>query len=161
MRLCLLLNSWIEASSIIRISPNHVHIDDPDFFNEYVNQVLPLFCSMSVLNALKLPRVFRPRSEFYKPSEYYDTVGVPGSLVTLTDPHRHQIRRNMPNPLFPARSIDGMSSRTTRTVQRALEIVVADTQAGKVIDLEQLFSRVMVSIFWSFSFSELSERCEL
>lgn len=32
--LCLWLNMCIVASSIIRISPNHVHINDPGFYNE-------------------------------------------------------------------------------------------------------------------------------
>lgn len=64
----------------------------------------------------------------------------------MRDPHKHKIRRNMLNPLFSARSIDGVSSRTTRTVQRALEIVVTDTQAGKVINIHQLFQRIMVSV---------------
>lgn len=108
------------ASSIIRIAPDHVHINDSDFFNV----------------------VFGSQSEFYK-AEEYDNTGLSGGLLTMRDPHKHKIRRNMLNPLFSARSIDGVSSRTTRTVQRALEIVVTDTQAGKVINIHQLFQRIM------------------
>lgn len=110
------------GSSIVRISPNHVHINDTDFYHE----------------------VFSPRSEFYKAPELYDNVGLPGSLITMTDPHKHKIRRNVLNPLFSARSIDSISSRTTRTVERALETIVDDTQAGKAINIELLFRRIML-----------------
>ncbi|MCJ1465275.1 hypothetical protein MMC07_003891 [Pseudocyphellaria aurata] len=108
------------ASSIIRISPNHVHIKDPYFFSE----------------------IFSPRSEFYKAPEFYDGVGVPGSIIMLRDPHKHRIRRNMLNPLFSSRSIDSMSLRTSRTVQRALRIALSDFEAGKETNIQQLFRRI-------------------
>lgn len=120
-----------------------------------------LFRIVSIRMELKLRRVFSPRSEFYKAPDFYDNLGLPGSLITMRNPHKHKIRRNVLNPLFSAQSIDSMSSRTIRTVQRALETVVDDTQAGKAINIELLFRRIMVSTSWSFSFSKLSERRHL
>ena len=64
----------------------------------------------------------------------------------MTDPHKHKIRRNLLNPLFTARSIDSTSLQTTRTVQRAMETAIADTQAGKTINIQQLFRRIMVGV---------------
>lgn len=155
--LCLSLSTCIVGSSIVRISPNHVHINDTDFYHEYVDKFAFLFCIVSIRKELKSRRVFSPRSEFYKAPELYDNVGLPGSLITMTDPHKHKIRRNVLNPLFSARSIDSISSRTTRTVERALETIVDDTQAGKAINIELLFRRIMVSTSCSFSFLKRSE----
>lgn len=147
----LLLNSYILASSIIRISPNHVHINDPEFQNEYVDRLLSLSCIVSVRKKLSPHRVFSSRSEFYKAPYLYDGFGAPGSILSMTDPHVHKIRRNLLNPLFSARATEGFSLRTTRRVQRALEIAVADAQAGKPINIEQLFRGIMVSVSCRFS----------
>lgn len=77
----------------------------------------------------------------------------------MTDPQKHKVRRNLLNPLFSARSIDSISSRTTRRVQRGLEIAIANAEAGKAINIQQLFRRITVSVSWSFfSSSIMSER---
>lgn len=138
-----------------------MHIKDPEFYNEYATPSSFRLLHRIGSQKLKSRSVFSPRSEFYKASYYYDSFGVPGSIVMITDPHKHKIRRNMLNPLFSARSTDTMSSRSTRIVQRALEIVVTDSEADRAINIRELFRRITVSVSQTFSFAKLSDRRHL
>lgn len=72
----------------------------------------------------------------------------------LTDPHKHKIRRNMLNPLFSSQSVDSMSSRTTRIVERALKIALSDAEAGKETNIQQLFRRITVGVSEGLPFPE-------
>lgn len=110
------------------------------------------FSCLDRINAQKLNscRAYSPRSAFYKATDFYDTFNMEGSIIAMTDPHQHKIRRNMLNPLFSARSIDSISSRTTLLVQRALEIAITHAETGKAINIQQLFRRIAVSFPWGF-----------
>lgn len=47
-RLPCCINDTRKASPIVRIGPNHVHVNSPDFFEEYVGMVVPILCRTQV-----------------------------------------------------------------------------------------------------------------
>ncbi|KAJ6024766.1 cytochrome P450 [Penicillium herquei] len=84
-------------SSVIRIAPNHLHINDPEFYH----------------------KVFKVSTDFYKAPYFYEAFGFATSLATITDPHRHKPLRNVIAPMLTGSAVDGMSDDVYRMTQKA------------------------------------------
>ncbi|KAJ5991650.1 cytochrome P450 [Penicillium canescens] len=95
-------------SPVIRISPNHLHINDPEFYH----------------------KVFKVSTDFYKAPYFYEAFGFATSLATITDPHRHKPLRTVIAPMFTGSSVDGMAEQVYEMVHKATGIMAVQSQQG-------------------------------
>ncbi|XHG06604.1 hypothetical protein AWENTII_009791 [Aspergillus wentii] len=104
-------------SPVIRIAPNHVHINDVDIYRQ-------VYCNKTK---------FLKWDFFYQSSEKVD------SIVTVTDPHRHQIYRSRLGPLFSMRSIDQSSSLIIGQFIKAGDSMIRLSENEEMVDTGAIF----------------------
>ncbi|KAJ6010342.1 hypothetical protein N7451_001754 [Penicillium sp. IBT 35674x] len=111
-------------SNVIRISPNHLHINDLDFFYE----------------------VFRVNSDFLKPPHFYERLQAPGSLATATNPNEHRILRRRVGPLFSSKATEKMAHSVKLKVRQAAENSAAFIGKGSAFNTQTLFRSIALDI---------------
>ncbi|KAJ5316840.1 hypothetical protein N7508_001348 [Penicillium antarcticum] len=89
-------------SDIIRISPNHVHINDPDFYH----------------------RIYKVNSDFLKDPGFYHAFGMRGSLPMELDNDKAQALRKLLNPTLAKPSVDRMAEMVYQKVRQFSEITL-------------------------------------
>ncbi|KAJ5654239.1 cytochrome P450 [Penicillium lividum] len=107
---------------IVRISPNHVHVNDPEFYKE----------------------VFKSPTEYYKAPYFYQNVGVSESLVAILNPHKHRMRRAMISPLFSKNAMDKIMPLVQDIVEHAADILRKRYREGKSTDIQKLYRCITV-----------------
>ncbi|CAI7659082.1 unnamed protein product [Penicillium viridicatum] len=83
-------------SSVIRIGPNELHIRKPELYKTIYSQ----------------------STSYYKPWSFYQSLSIPHSLTTETDPHVHRDLRRILNPYFSKRSVEQLSSLVLSKIER-------------------------------------------
>ncbi|CAG8071881.1 unnamed protein product [Penicillium nalgiovense] len=83
-------------SSVIRIAPNELHIRKPELYKTIYSQ----------------------STAYYKPWSFYQSLSIPHSLTTETDPNVHRDLRRILNPYFSKRSVDQLSSLVLSKIER-------------------------------------------
>ncbi|KAJ5865597.1 hypothetical protein N7534_000150 [Penicillium rubens] len=83
-------------SSVIRIAPNELHIRKPELYKTIYSQ----------------------STAYYKPWSFYQSLSIPHSLTTETDPNVHRGLRRVLNPYFSKRSVDQLSSLVLSKIER-------------------------------------------
>lgn len=84
------------GSSVIRIAPNELHIRKPELYKTIYSQ----------------------STAYYKPWSFYQSLSIPHSLTTETDPNVHRGLRRILNPYFSKRSVDQLSSLVLSKIER-------------------------------------------
>ncbi|KAJ5383743.1 Cytochrome P450 [Penicillium concentricum] len=88
-------------SNVIRIAPNHLHINDLDFHY----------------------KILKLNSDYLKDPEFYEKLGVPDALGTICDPHKHRILRRRVNPLFSQQAVNQMAGDIQATIKHACDMI--------------------------------------
>ncbi|KAH8705781.1 cytochrome P450 [Talaromyces proteolyticus] len=83
-------------SSVIRIAPNELHIRKPELYKTIYSQ----------------------STTYYKPWSFYQSLSIPHSLTTETDPDMHRDMRRILNPYFSKRSVEQLSSLVIAKIER-------------------------------------------
>ena len=87
--------------AILRIGPNHLHVNDPDFYKE----------------------VFRNQTSYHKSHYFYRSLRIGDSIISMTDSHQHKAYRTIINPLFSKASLDPFQATVNEIVERAANIL--------------------------------------
>ncbi|KAJ5945624.1 cytochrome P450 [Penicillium verhagenii] len=109
---------------IVRIAPNHLHVNDPEFYKE----------------------VFKSQTNFLKPPYFYSNLGISDSLVGICDPHKHRLRRTIINPLFSKQAMERTMPIVQDTVENAANILRARYKEGKSTDIQKLYRCITVDV---------------
>ncbi|PYH48470.1 cytochrome P450 [Aspergillus saccharolyticus JOP 1030-1] len=119
-------------SPVIRISPNHVHVNDPDFYNI----------------------VYRAGTDYRKAPSFYKALGYPNSLISILDPQKHRVFRNTIAPLFSPAALDLCAPRIHRVVLRAASKIVDGLQTGSPIQIQQLYRCLAMDVIYVTLFGQ-------
>ncbi|KAL6232073.1 hypothetical protein BDW75DRAFT_243331 [Aspergillus navahoensis] len=109
---------------IVRIGPNHVHVNDPEYYRV----------------------VFKAQTEYYKAPYFYENLGITESLVGICNPHKHGLRRAIINPLFSKQSLDKLLPVVQDIVEHAANVLRKRYKEGKPTDVQKLYRCITVDI---------------
>ncbi|CEJ56540.1 Putative CND5p [Penicillium brasilianum] len=104
-------------SPVIRISPYHVHVNDPEFYHV----------------------VYRAGTDYLKAPYFYKGLGNPESLISILDPAKHRIFRNTIAPLFSPASIDSFAPRIHQLIQKTAGKIAEELETRQPISIQHLF----------------------
>ncbi|KAL2808543.1 cytochrome P450 [Aspergillus granulosus] len=123
------LRDW----SIIRLAPNHLHINDPKLFQE----------------------VFKPGTEFQRDPAFYKSLPLANSLAALSDFKQHGARRKQLNPVFtPSAVAEGLPT-LRRNIADIGELLSQSIAYGDPVDIQATFFYMTVA-----EAGEISQYCE-
>ncbi|KAL4902756.1 hypothetical protein BDW74DRAFT_169343 [Aspergillus multicolor] len=122
-------------SAVIRISPYHVHVNDPDFYHV----------------------VYRAGTDYLKAPYFYKGLGYPDSLISILDPKKHRILRNTIAPLFSPAAIDEYAPRIHRLIEKTAGKMAEGIKTGEAICIQHLFRCFGVDIVYVTLFGQADE----
>ncbi|KAJ0426675.1 cytochrome P450 [Aspergillus carlsbadensis] len=122
-------------SPVIRISPNHVHVNDPDFYHV----------------------VYRAGTDYQKAPHFYKALIYPEALISIMDPKRHRVYRNTIAPLFSPAAIDQCAPRTHQVILKAAANIKESLRSGKPVNMERLFRCVSIDVLYVTIFGQPDE----
>ncbi|OJJ35540.1 hypothetical protein ASPWEDRAFT_28167 [Aspergillus wentii DTO 134E9] len=126
-------------SPVIRIAPNHVHINDVDIYRQQVP-------SHTIYSNTNVSRVYCNKTKFLKWDFFYQSSEKVDSIVTVTDPHRHQIYRSRLGPLFSMRSIDQSSSLIIGQFIKAGDSMIRLSENEEMVDTGAIFKALALGM---------------
>ncbi|OJJ88185.1 cytochrome P450 [Aspergillus glaucus CBS 516.65] len=100
-------------SPVIRIAPNHVHINDIEAYKR----------------AFTTKPSFRKCPDFYKSAQGVDTI------LTTTDPQRHRVMRNAMLPLFTLKDMTRTFLIGRNHITKVAQVMAHQGRAGQLLDL--------------------------
>ncbi|KAM0801931.1 cytochrome P450 [Usnea florida] len=109
---------------IVRIAPNHLHVSEPEFYDE----------------------IFNLRGTFLKDPQFYKNLGPEKSLPAICNPTKHRIHRNILNPIFSKKAVGVKYPLVLEKVERAVDFVRRRSQENAPIEIDLLFRRVTMDI---------------
>ncbi|KAF7852941.1 hypothetical protein EAF04_010818 [Stromatinia cepivora] len=119
-------------SSVIRIAPNHVHVNDPNFYS----------------------KIFNNRTAYLKDPGFYKTIGATESFLAITDPQEHRIQRHKVSSLFSTKAVDTMAPRILVIAQKAAQCMITNERQQRPIDMHQLSRSFSADILFEILFDQ-------
>ncbi|KAF5862426.1 hypothetical protein ETB97_011700 [Aspergillus alliaceus] len=121
---------------VIRINPDEVHIDDPDFFDEVYNQTNG--------RAEKHPQV----AEAFGP--YPATIGTQWHAL-------HRVRRSALNYFFPKKAVNDLIPAMNRPIGSLCDRLSDASRSGETLNMKYIFAAVTLDIINNCCFSREPE----
>ncbi|TGO15980.1 hypothetical protein BTUL_0033g00180 [Botrytis tulipae] len=119
-------------SAVIRIAPNHVHVNDPDFFS----------------------KMFNNRTIYRKDPGFYKQISVSESILSILDPHEHRLRRQKVNSLFSIKAADSMAPDILAIAQKVANIMMKRGEEKRHIDMHRLCRSISSEVLFKILFDE-------
>ncbi|KAK6826924.1 hypothetical protein RU639_004766 [Aspergillus parasiticus] len=117
---------------VIRINPDKVHIDDPDFFDQVFNQT-----NGRAVKPLRVADVFGP---------YPATIG--------TQSHElHRLRRSALNPFFSKKSVNDLVPVMWRPIDILRKRLQQAAQTGDMLNMKYIYAAVTLDIINAYCFA--------
>ncbi|THC90386.1 hypothetical protein EYZ11_010149 [Aspergillus tanneri] len=104
-------------STVVRIGPNYVHVQDPQDYH----------------------KIFSRNSPFLKWGGFWHNRGGAALILSVTDPKRHRTMRAVMNPFFSKGAADRLAKGFVRRLNKASDIMMQQSQDGAPIDLLNLY----------------------
>ncbi|KAI0601370.1 cytochrome P450 [Biscogniauxia sp. FL1348] len=121
----------IKYGPIVRISPNEVHIDDPDFYSNIYNN----------------------RDNHDKPRHLKWRFGSPSTLFSTPEHHIHKMRRAAQDPFFAKGKILKFAPQIQRKVDKMCARLSDDfVDRGKPVTLNNMFTSYIADVTTQFAF---------
>ncbi|EWZ99978.1 hypothetical protein FOWG_00345 [Fusarium oxysporum f. sp. lycopersici MN25] len=117
---------------IVRMSPNRVHINDPNFYHNVYSTGTKFF---------KEPAMFRFAREL-------------DALPFIMDPAARKVRRGIVNPMFSPRAIKDFSPLALQIIKGALKKIGDSYETGKPVSLKRLESNFAMDIVMKLCFGK-------
>ncbi|KAI9374451.1 cytochrome P450 [Aspergillus egyptiacus] len=122
-------------SPVIRISPDHVHVNDPEFYHV----------------------VYRSGTDYTKAPYFYKALIYPNALISIMDPKRHRLFRNTIAPLFSPAAIELCAPRVQEVILKAAANIEQGLCTGEVVDMQRLFRCFSVDVIYVTLFGQPDE----
>ncbi|KAI1422723.1 cytochrome P450 [Xylaria sp. FL1777] len=120
---------------IVRVTPTRVHINDPEYFHEIY----------SISGA----------SKYLKDPEFFATSGgIKHSVIMLTDPEVHRVRRKTIQYLFSPKGMEELSPRVEEVVKKGLEKLRISFEEKQPVDMNRIFKGVTVDTIMRLMFDK-------
>uniref|UniRef100_A0A0D2XPL1 Uncharacterized protein n=1 Tax=Fusarium oxysporum (strain Fo5176) TaxID=660025 RepID=A0A0D2XPL1_FUSOF len=107
---------------IVRMSPNRVHINDPNFYH----------------------KVYSTGNKFFKEPAMFRFARELDALPFIMDPAARKVRRGIVNPMFSPRAIKDFSPLALQIIKGALKKIGDSYETGKPVSLKRLESNFAV-----------------
>ncbi|KAF2727332.1 cytochrome P450 [Polyplosphaeria fusca] len=120
---------------IIRINPRHIHINDPDFFD----------------NIYASSPHKRDRCTWYM---HTGSKNLSGGMLETIDHDLHKMRRNAVSSFFSKRSIQALEPMVYDTTRRLIKRLKEDGAKGKVIPLNAAWAALAMDTISTYCFGE-------
>ncbi|GAP86638.2 putative cytochrome P450 [Rosellinia necatrix] len=120
---------------VVRVTPTRVHISDPKYFHE-------IYGITGANKYLKDPGFFSTGG------------GIKHSVIMLTDPEAHRIRRKTIQNLFSPKGMQELSPRVEEVVKGGLEKLRISYKEGKPIDMNRIFKGVTADTIMQLMFGK-------
>ncbi|CAL5868081.1 uncharacterized protein PFLUO_LOCUS2304 [Penicillium psychrofluorescens] len=117
---------------VIRINPDEVHIDDPDFFDQVFNQT-----NGRAEKPLRVAEAFGP---------YPATIGTQSHDL-------HRVRRNALNPFFSKKSVTDLVPVMWRPIEILRERLHHVAQTGGMLNMKYIYAAVTLDIINAYCFA--------
>ncbi|KAJ5564611.1 benzoate 4-monooxygenase cytochrome P450 [Penicillium frequentans] len=117
---------------VIRINPDEVHIDDPDFFDQVFNQT-----NGRAEKPLRVAEAFGP---------YPATLGTQSHDL-------HRLRRSVLNPFFSKKSVTDLVPVMWRPIDILLERLHHAAQTGEIVNMKYIYAAVTLDIINAYCFA--------
>ncbi|KAJ5672267.1 benzoate 4-monooxygenase cytochrome P450 [Penicillium longicatenatum] len=117
---------------VIRINPDEVHIDDPDFFDQVFNQT-----NGRAEKTLRVAEVFGP---------YPATIGTQSHSL-------HRLRRSALNPFFSKKSVADLVPVMWRPIEILRERLHHAAETGEVLNMKYFYAAVTLDIINAYCFA--------
>ncbi|CAD6444312.1 acda6855-de0c-418b-9ce5-107134f7e3bb [Sclerotinia trifoliorum] len=117
---------------VIRINPNEVHIDDPDFFEEMFSQ---------------------SNGRAQKPLNVAEAFGPYPATIGTQDHDHHRMRRAALNPFFSKKSINDLVSRIQRPILILCDRLEKATKSREILNMKYFYAAVTLDIINDYCFS--------
>ncbi|KUJ06618.1 cytochrome P450 [Mollisia scopiformis] len=102
---------------VVRTSPNHVHVDNLEFYK----------------------KIFNIRTMYMKEPDFYGRLGASNSIVGIMDPDQHRVHRRLLNPMFSKRYIYTLSPLMAEKLEMAIRVMEERCQSRKPVDIQTLY----------------------
>ncbi|KAL2860989.1 cytochrome P450 [Aspergillus lucknowensis] len=119
-------------SPVIRIAPNHVHVNDPEFYHV----------------------VYRAGTDYGKAPHFYKALLYPEALISIMDAKRHRIYRNTIAPLFSPAAIDLCAPRIHQVILKAAANVSKGIESKGPINIQRLFRCFSIDVIYVTLFGQ-------
>lgn len=129
---------------LVRIAPDRVHINDPEFYKRLVNYNLLRYAEVDVGTDV-LCRIFGPREEFPKSKYYYGNLGISESIVTMQDIKAHRVLRNALNPFFTPQTAIDEHPVLVEELEKLVANLRQPSTSPKLVDLQATLGQMFVS----------------
>ncbi|KAH7317035.1 cytochrome P450 [Stachybotrys elegans] len=128
---------------VVRVSPDRVHINDPEYYREYEPT---LFSPVEISLILIISRVYIDKANLYKkdPGFYQAGGGIKHSIIMLIDPQAHRQRKEMIRSMFSPHFVDDIAPDVERVVHLAMEQAAVAQSMGQPLDIQRVFQAITV-----------------
>ncbi|KAF7597145.1 hypothetical protein BBP40_009483 [Aspergillus hancockii] len=110
-------------SPVIRIGPNHVHLNDIDAYET----------------------VFRVGTNFYKDKTFYTCADNDGSIFSLCDRDEHSERRKVLSSLFSKQAAEMTAPKVMSKLNELLDFMITQSKEGKACNITDLFRALAIN----------------
>ncbi|KAF7859461.1 uncharacterized protein EAF02_010909 [Botrytis sinoallii] len=119
-------------SSVVRIAPNHVHVNDPEFYSQ----------------------MFNNRTTYRKDPDFYKQISLSESLLSILDPHEHRLRRQKVRSIFSSKAADSMAPGILAITQEAVNVMIKRGEEKRPIDMHRLCRSISAEVIFKILFDK-------
>ncbi|KAL4933002.1 cytochrome P450 [Aspergillus undulatus] len=120
---------------VIRTSPNHVHVNDPDFYHV----------------------VYRSGTPYGKAPHFYKALIYPEALITPMDSKRDRVYRNTIAPLFSPAAIELCTPRIQDVIMNAASKIADGLRNNEPLDVQRLYRAISADVIYVTLFGQRDE----
>ncbi|KAK4142258.1 putative cytochrome P450 [Dichotomopilus funicola] len=120
---------------IVRVNPDEVHIDDPDFWNEVYG-------------------ASTPSKPMDKSGKFKYRFGIPDATFSTTEAELHRARRAALAPFFSMQRIRNLNPKISETIERiSSRLSVEYAGTGRVLNVSDMWSSMTIDVTSDLAFS--------
>ncbi|TVY80571.1 Cyrochrome P450 monooxygenase [Lachnellula suecica] len=127
-----------QEGPIVRISPNELHVNDPDFY-----------ATLFSTNA--------PRNKF---PFYVDQFALPGSGFSTIDHYHHRLRRQPLSPFFSKKSVQRLEPRISQMIEKLCSRIDEFKRSGQPVPMRLAYSCMTTDLITLYAFDAHSKHLD-
>lgn len=126
------LNTYLSIGPVVRITPDEVHLNDPEHFE--------------VLNCVG--------TKYAKSIQFYGGFGIGYSTFTTGPIDLHRKRRAILDPFFSRRAVLALQSIVQSRADKLTSIMVAKFARNEAVDLHHAFRAISMDVITGYAFGQ-------